>query len=336
MFRSAFALVSIALLGSCSRSAAAYEDPLHAPRGLESASPVVPADNQPSVAKVELGKQLFFDPRLSASGKTSCSSCHLPEKAFTDGLATSTKDDGKKNTRNSPTMHNVGYLDRLYWDGRAKSLEANVLAAWQKQLCADSKLVAGKIAEVKGYEGAFREAFGGPASEDTITKALASFLRCLYSADSAYDRFVAGDKAALNDAQQKGLELFTGKAGCVTCHTVPLFTDRQFHNIGVGSGAATPDVGAAAKNAFDDPAKTGAFKTPSLRDVAKTAPYFHDGSVATLAEAVKFMAGGGTENPHRDPQLVDRKLTDAEQAQLVAFLESLTGNTKFTAPVLPK
>lgn len=311
-------------------------DPLQAPRGLESAVLVPAPDNALTAAKFELGKQLFFDPRLSGSGTMSCSSCHLPEKAFTDGNAVSKKDDGKDNTRNSPTMHNVGYYERLYWDGRAKGLEANIGAAWKAQLAGNATETVKRLSAVPAYTKAFQDAFGGPASEDTIVKAVASFLRALRSGDSAYDRAQGGKKDALNDKAQKGMALFNGKAGCVVCHTPPLFTDRLFHNTGIGMQAEKPDVGAASDKALNDPTKTGAFKTPTLRDVAKTAPYFHDGSVKTLAEAVKHMASGGQKNPHLDPLLLDRALTDDEVGEIVAFLESLNGNQTWTAPQVPK
>ncbi len=306
------------------------------PRGLESATLVASADNPLTSAKAELGKQLFFDPRLSGSGSMSCSTCHLPEKAFTDGNAVSKKDDGKDNTRNSPTMFNVGYLERLYWDGRAKGLEANVGAAWKAQIGGKPEEAAKKLADVPAYAKAFQAAFGEPPSEKTVVFALASFLRALRSGDSAYDRWQADKKNALPEAAQKGHDLFMGKAGCVVCHTPPLFTDRVFHNVGIGMQAEKPDVGAASDKALNDPTKTGAFKTPTLRESAKTAPYFHDGSAKTLTEAVKFMASGGHKNPHLDPLMLDRGLTDDEVAQIVAFLETLNGKHDWTPPVVPK
>lgn len=309
---------------------------LEAPLGLGGVELVANADNPLTEAKAALGKQLFFEPRLSGSGKTSCSSCHLPEKAFTDGRQYSPKDDGKLNSRNSPTMYNVGYLERLYWDGRAKGLEANVLAAWKAQTGADPAVVAERLTAVPEYKQAFADAFGAAPSPDNIVQALASFLRALRSGDSAFDRFQAGDKTALSEAQQKGWELFMGKAACAVCHTPPLFMNKNYHNVGIGMSAEKPDVGANAANALGDAAKPGAFKTPTLREIAKTGPYFHDGSVATLRDAVKLMASGGLDNPHKDPLLVDRKLSDAEIDQLTAFLEALSGNQKFEAPTLPK
>lgn len=330
-------LLSLFAVAACSSEAAqAKPDPLQAPKGLAAATLVTPADNPLTLAKAELGKQLFFDPRLSGTGNMSCSTCHPPEKAFADGAVTSKKDDGSMNTRNTPTMFNVGYLERLYWDGRAKTLEANVAAAWKAQMGGKPEEVAKKLAAVTEYAAAFQAAFGAPPSEDTIAKALASFLRTLRSGDSPFDRWRSKDESAISDAAKKGAELFMSQ-GCGTCHVEPLFTDRQFRNVGIGmKGDKAADVGAAGEKAFNDPTKTGAFKVPSLRDVAKTAPYFHDGSVATLKEAVTLMASGGIDNKYKDPQLLPRKLTPEQIDQLVAFLESLTGRVEFTPPKLPK
>ena len=329
-------VVSFAAACSSDPAAAAQADIHKPPLGLASATLVASADNPLTAAKVELGKQLFFDARLSGTGKMSCASCHDPELAFTDGRAVSPKDDGVDNTRNSPTMYNVGYLERLYWDGRAKTLEGNVLAAWKAQMGGKPDEAASRLVAVPAYAKAFQDAFGAPPSEDTVVKALASFLRNLRSGDSAFDRWQAGQKDAIGEAARKGHDLFTGKAGCVVCHTPPLFTDRLFHNVGIGMQKEKPDVGAGGEKALNDATKTGAFKTPTLRNVAKTAPYFHDGGTKTLAEAVKLMASGGLKNPHLDPLLLDRGLTDEELGQLVAFLETLTGNQPWTAPQVPK
>ncbi|MFO1077540.1 MAG: cytochrome c peroxidase [Planctomycetota bacterium] len=326
------------LLGaSCSKEAgAAGKNPLQPPLGLESLQLVDAAADPLTEAKFELGKQLFFDPRLSGTGKTSCSSCHLPEHAFTDQRQFSPKDDGKLNTRNSPSVMNTGYLERLYWDGRAQGLANNVLAAWKGQIGGKPEEVATALTANAEYKKAFESAFAAAPSQDTIVRALVAFLRGLRSGDSAFDRFTAGKKDAMSEQAQKGWALFNGKAACTTCHTVPLISDRDFHNVGIGSQAEKPDVGAGGEKALNDPAKTGAFKTPSLRDVAKTAPYFHDGSVATLKEAVTLMAGGGIDNPHKDAKLAKHELTAEEIDQIVAFLECLTGNVPFTAPKLPQ
>lgn len=316
-------------------ASAAEENAVKAPLGLDGVE-LAASDDELTAEKYELGKQLFFDTRLSGTGKTSCSSCHLPEHAFTDQRPVSPKDNGKLNSRNSPTMYNVGYLTELYWDGRAKGLDNNVMAAWTGQVGGKPDEVAKALGEIEGYKTAFQEAYGAAPSPSNINQAMASFLRGLRSGDSAYDRFEAGQTDALSEAAQKGLELFKVKAGCMTCHTMPLFTDRMYHNVGIGMTAENPDLGAGAKKSFDDAEKNGAFKTPTLREIAKTGPYLHDGSATSLRDVVKIMAGGGIANANKDPLMIDRKLTDEEIDQLVAFLESLSGNQQFTKPTLPQ
>jgi len=335
MFRCAFVpvLAAAAVTGACSHKA----DPLAPPLGLEKLELVVQANDPLTVDKAELGKMLFFDPRLSGSGKMSCATCHPPAKAWADGERFSIKDDGKPNTRNTPSVFNTGYLkDGLYWDSRAPTLEANVLAAWKNQMSGKTDEVGKALAAVPGYATMFQKAFGAPPGEDTIKRGLAAFLRTLRSGDSAYDRYQSGETAALTTDQMAGLGLFTSK-GCNVCHQPPLFTDGGHHIVGAGAETDHPDPGYGGEKSHNDPKQIGAFKPPSLRNVARTAPYFHDGSVANLRDAVKFMAGGGKESPQRDPLLKDQKLTDKEIDQLVAFLESLSGNdAAFTAPAVPQ
>jgi cytochrome c peroxidase len=331
-------LTSIPLLplfaGCSSEDAQANSNPLLPPLGHEEAKLVPAPENELTAEKAQLGKQLFFDKRLSGSGSMGCVDCHYPDQAFTDGIAFSTKDGGGKNSRNAPTMFNVGYYPELYWDGRKTGLESNILAAWTGQLAGKPDEVAGRLNGVAAYKTQFQQAFGGEANEQRIVQALASFLRTLRSGNSAYDKFVDGDKGAMSDAAQKGYALFSSK-GCQLCHTPGLFTDLKYHNVGIGMKAEQPDVGRLAVEK-DNAAMTGAFKTPTLRDVARTAPYGHDGSVATLREMVKLMGAGGIDNPHKDPLLQNQSLSDAEIDQLVAFLESLNGDVPWKAPDVPK
>lgn len=328
------AVFLLCISAACSKQAPV--DPLAVPLGLADARLVVPADDPLTAAKAALGKQLFFDPRLSGSGSMSCATCHPPERGWADGQRFSKKDDGTLNTRNTPSMYNVGYLDKLYWDGRAATLEKNVVAAWKAQMGGKPEEVAKKLAAIPDYQKQFEQAMGGPPGEETIARALAAFLRTVRSGDSPFDRWQAGKSDAIPADAQRGYELFLGKAGCNICHQAPLFTDRTFHNAGIGMAAEKPDVGAGGEKALNDPKLLGAFKTPGLRGVAKTAPYFHDGSVANLKDAVKLMASGGLPHANKDPLLADRGLSDAEIGQLVAFLESLTSTERFEAPVLPK
>jgi cytochrome c peroxidase len=304
-----------------------------APKGIPY-DPPPSADNPWSPEKAALGKQLFFDKRLSKDGSASCESCHYHDKGWTDNLPFSTKVGGEVNTRNTPSLYNVGYQNAFYWDGRAPSLEANVAAAWKSQLGADPAVVATAIDAIPGYHDAFQKAFNGPASADTIPKALASYLRTLVSGDSAWDRYEAGDATAVSPDAIAGYKIFTTKAQCVLCHVPPLYTDGLFHNIGIEAGKAKPDV--ARFKVTNDPKDTSAFKTPSLRAAARSFPYFSDGSAATLEDAVKFMAGGGKPDPNLDQRLKPANLTDAEIKQVVAFLQAL-GDTpdQLEKPTLP-
>lgn len=345
-----FLLLVPALLFSACGDKAAAGLTLDLPAGLKKAKLTAPpADNPLTLAKAELGKVLFFDPRLSASGKSSCSTCHLPEKAWTDGKDFSPKDNGTLNTRNTPTMLNVGFQTKWYWDGRASTLEANVRAAWEAQMQAKPDEVAKTLAGVAGYKELFQKAFDAEPTGDNISQALASFLRVLNSGNSPFDQFLAGNQDALSNEAKMGYELFTGAAACTACHQIqpePLFIDRQFRNIGLEAGKEKRDLGAYGVKdkvpEFADAKKfTSAFKVPSLRNVELTAPYFHDASAKTLKDAVKFMAGGGkADGEFKDPGLLDKiaeaKLRDSDLDNLVAFLKALTDNPKFEAPKIPQ
>jgi len=316
--------------------------------GLQDQPMAVPADNPITPEKVVLGKQLFFDTRLSKTGKLSCESCHHPENGWTSGKALTAKFDGSMNTRTTPTMHNVGYLPALYWDGRGKSLEGVATAAWKGQMGGDPDQVAMKLNEIPGYKDAFQKAMGGPATGDGIAKALATFMRTIKSHDSPWDRYEAGDKAAVSEDVVKGFDVFThqNKANCTLCHLPPLYTDTLFHNVGIGTDKPMPDKGRgkiledAAKTAGtkDDKAAEmmGAFKTPTLRGVTEAAPYFHDGRAKTLEEAVDLMLKGGIANDNLDPKLKRRNVSPTERTQLIAFIKSLTPEPKpFEKPILP-
>ena len=309
----------------------------------------IPESNPLSDAKVALGRQLFFDPRLSVDKSRACYSCHKKEDGTGghDPLAVGAKD--KQLTRHSPALWNVAYLSKLYWDGRSDSLEALALAAWaggnmgvgQDKL--DEK--AKEIGKIAAYKKQFDQAFPGQGvTKETISQALASYERTLICNDTAFDKFAKGDKAALSATQKQGLELFMGKAGCVTCHTPPHFSlayfskDAAFFNIGIGvKDRAEEAVDPGRMNVTKNAADWAAFKPPSLRGVAKSPPYFHDGSVAKLEDAVRFMASGGYKNKNSTPLLSDKKLTDAEIGLIVDFLSSLNCPDQAIAePKLPK
>lgn len=307
------------------------------PKGLAPLTLTKHEHNPTTMDKAALGELLFFDTRLSDSGTFACVNCHLPDKGWTDGLKLSPKFNGKLNSRHSPTLYNVGFALDWYWDGRMDTLEKQILAAWTGQAGATPEQIATKLAEVPTYKEMFEKAFGEGPTPDNIPMALASFLRVKLSVgDAPWDRYQAGDKSAVSEDAIKGYAIFTEKAKCVVCHAPPLFTDMKYHNIGVGyEGAEEPDVGRFKVS--QNEAETGAFKTPGLRNVTLTAPYFHDGSADTLDAAVDFMLAGGyrENNKHIDPLLQPVQLTGEERKQLMAFIESLTETQDYTPPALP-
>lgn len=307
------------------------------PIGLAKLKLTAHPQNPTTAAKVALGEQLFFDTRLSDDGKFACVTCHLPEMGWTDGKKLSEKHNGKLNKRHSPTMYNVGYALDWYWDGRKKTLEDQIFAAWTGQVGATPDKIAAALAAVPAYKDAFQKAFNETPNKDNIPKALASFLRItLRSGNAPWDRYEAGDKTAVSEDAIKGQAIFAGKAKCVVCHAPPLYSDMKYHNIGVGyKDVKTPDVGRFKVS--QNVAETGAFKTPGLRNVTKSAPFFHDGSASTVEEAVDFMLAGGhrANNDHIDPLLTPVTLTDDERKQLLTFIESLTEDAKYTPPKLP-
>lgn len=307
------------------------------PLGLAGFTLKAPENNPDTPEKVALGKLLFFDTRLSDNGALACVTCHLPEKSWTDGKKLSTKADGKDNTRHSPSLYNVGYATEWYWDGRMATLEAQILAAWKGQMGATPEAVVAKLERVPEYRVRFKRAFNQGPTPENIPMALASFLRIeLRAGDSAWDQYKAGDGRAVSDDAVAGYKIFTEKAGCAVCHAPPLYTDMAYHNVGIGYRPGDkPDEGRFATSKNE--AEKGAFKTPGLRGIERSAPYFHDGSVATLEEAVDFMLAGGHRegNPNIDPRLKPVELTEEERAQLLAFIRSLAPTRPYEPPMLP-
>ncbi len=296
---------TVAVLAAASPAARAEvaSFPVKMPLGLDADLLMVPEDNPITAAKVELGKLLYFDGRLSRDGTVSCATCHDPAKGFTDQARVSTGVDGKTGTRNAPTVVNTAFNIFQFWDGRAPSLEAQAKGPIENpvEMATTHAAVVTKIAAVAGYKPHFRAAFGGEeVTIDRIAQAIASFERTVLSGNSAWDRHVARDATALSPAAVRGLELFEGKALCTRCHVGFNLTDGLFHNLGVGMTAEKPDLGRFGVT--KDKQDTGAFKTPTLRDIQRTAPYMHDGSMATLEEVVDFYDRGGEPNPWLDPK----------------------------------
>lgn len=335
-FGSTFLLLTI--LYGCSRQpeTAQFKPevlPLPAQLTTYEAMPI-PDDNPMTTEKVALGRQLFFDERLSGDGSRSCYSCHVCEKGLTDGLPKSVGAFGKMLPRSSPTLWNIGYHTEFYWDGRSDSLEKQAHAAWTgANMGAKAEEIAQKLNAISGYRLQFQQVFSSEATPDNIVKAIAAYERTIISGDTKWDRFRAGDQSALNESEQRGWEVFQ-QAKCTNCHDGVLFTDQQYHNVGIGMDQEAPDIG--RHKVTSRPEDTGAFKTPTLRDIAKSAPYFHDGSVATLEEAVDLMLAGGKDNPHLDRKnLVKQTITTEQRADLLNFLRALNVDCNLTKPALP-
>jgi cytochrome c peroxidase len=296
----------------------------------------IPADNPQTEAKISLGKQLYFDGRLSADGKISCATCHSPKMGWAGHDATDTGINGRVGDRNSGTVTNSGYMKFQFWDGRATSLEEQALGPIANPVEMGETLenVVRKLNAIPGYRKQFEEVFKTEVTADGIGKAIAAFERTIVSGPSPYDRYVAGDSKAMSESAVRGMGIFNGKGHCTACHDDPVFSDQSFHNLGVGAKAAKPDVGreAVTKN----PADRAKFKTPGLRNVALTYPYMHDGKTATLEAVVEFLDKGGVPNQNLDPLIMPLKLTADERKDLGAFLKALTGpEPMMAAPKLP-
>lgn len=271
------------------------------PLGLDLYMPV-PEDNPITQEKIEIGRRLFFDRRLSRSGSIACASCHDPDRAFSDQRPLAVGVFGRVGRRHAPALINRGYGRAFFWDGRIKTLEEQVLKPIQ-----DPNEMDLTLEEASARVG---------LSADAISRALASYIRSILSADSPYDRFINGNGSALSLEQQAGLQIFRGRGNCVACHAGPTLTDEQFHNTGV-----------AWRNGFlaDEGRERGTFKTPTLREVAATAPYMHDGSIATLEDVVEFYDAGGRQNPHLDVEIRPLHLTQDQKRALLGFLKSFSG-----------
>ncbi len=324
--------------------------------------PEIPEDNPPTAAKVELGKKLYFDTRISTDGTVACATCHDPRNAFADGRGakTSAGVGGALGTRNSPTVLNAAFLSEQFWDGRAATLEAQAVQPLINPIehgFTDHAAVVARIEELGDYGPLFSAAFGSAdITIERVGHAIASFERTLISLEAPFDRFLAGDAKAVSEGAKRGWALYNGKARCNNCHgyieVFPLFTDELYHNIGVGvknvdfaavakkaaaavtAGESVDGLGLAAEEASElgrfmvtgEPKDLGAFKTTQLRNIARTAPYMHDGSEATLRDVIEFYDRGGNDNPYLDGGIRPLGLTDQEKADLVELLETFTSD----------
>ncbi len=291
-----------------------------------------PDDNLYSSAKAELGRLLYFDKRLSSDNTVSCASCHAPSKGFTDGAPVSTGINGQKGGRSAPTVINRAYSTRQFWDGRAPSLEAQAVGPIANPIemtnlkteKAAHGAVVDRLKKIKGYRDRFNKAFGTTNfTIDHVGKAIATFERTVLSGNAPYDRYINGDKKALNASQTRGFNIFFKKAACDSCHLGFNFTDGSFENIGIGTDKPKPDLGRFLVTGKE--ADKGAFKTPTLREIEHTGPYMHDGRFKTLEQVVEFYDKGGIKNPQLDRRLKPLKLTKQDKKDLVAFLKALSG-----------
>ncbi len=290
-----------------------------------------PADNPPTAAKIRLGRRLFLDGRLSSSGDLSCATCHQPEQGFTSNdTRTAVGNHGKVLRRNSPSLFNVAFAAPFFHDGRQPELDQQpleVLVDPDEMAFPSLDAMVARVKSLPEYESLFEEAFEAPPSSQSIGQAFGSYLRTLLSENSPFDRwYFGGDTDAVAPAAKRGFFLFFGGAGCVECHRITqeaaLFTDHAFHNTGVAREGS--DLGRF--EVTRDPAHRWQFKTPILRNVTLTAPYMHDGSLATLHEVVDFYNRGGFLSEGIDPRIQPLGLSEQEEADLVEFLESLTGD----------
>ncbi len=331
--------VCMAMLISCQKqqSVAGFQpEVLPLPAQLTTYEPMpIPADNPMTPEKVALGRQLFFDERLSGDGSKSCYSCHVCEKGLTDGLAKAVGAFNKQLPRSSPTLWNIGYHKEFYWDGRSPSLEKQAMAAWTgANMGAKADEIAAKLNALQDYRAQFQKVFGSDATPDNIVKAIAAFERTIISGDTAWDRYRAGNTSAMNESAVRGWNIFQA-IKCTNCHDGVLLSDQQYHNVGIGMDQKEPDVGRF--KVTNKPEDTGAFKTPTLRDIAESAPYFHDGSAATLEEAVDIMLGGGKDNKYLDKKnLEKRNLVPGQREDLLSFLRALDVDCQLKKPPLPQ
>ncbi len=326
-------LLVVAMFAAVSTMAAADLE-LKSPLGLPKMR--IPADNPLTAEKVALGKQLYFDPRLSGDNTVSCASCHDPKQGWSNGQRFATGVRDQQGGRSAPTIVNAGYGYFQFWDGRAQYVEGQALGPIQNPIEMDMTLptLVEKLNAIAGYQSQFQAVFGAPATPETIAKAIGAFERTILSGDSPYDRFKAGDKSALSQQAQRGLDVFFNKAQCSACHSGPTFSDGGFHNIGVGMDDASPDAGRAAISKLIG--DTGSFKTPALREIGRTAPYMHDGRLATLEDVVHYYDQGGTPNPYLDEEIRPLHLTGDQQADLVVFLKEGLASASYPEIEPPK
>jgi cytochrome c peroxidase len=332
------------------------------PLGLQALTPkiYVPVSNPITKGKYELGRQLYFDPRVSLDSTVSCATCHNPAKGWTDGMAVSLGISGQAGSRSAPSVLNTAYGKTMFWDGRAPSLEGQAQGPVQNPIEMGKqsyKEIVDRLRKIPGYVEQFQKVFGTNVNLDAMAKAIATFERvAALSGNSKYDKYNAGDNKAMSESEKRGMVLFglrlntddefkpevvLQKAKCTQCHAGFNFTNEQFHNLGIGWDEKTGKFADLGRWAIDpigakSDANLGAFKTPTVRDVEHNAPYMHDGSLATLEDVVEHYDKGGTPNPSLDIDIKKLGLTAQEKKDVVAFMKALSGEAKKLDEILPK
>jgi cytochrome c peroxidase len=291
-----------------------------------------PDDEAPSKQEVELGKILFFDNRLSINDQQSCATCHNPDLGFGDAVAAGSGTMGGSLGRNTPHIYNLAWGSIFMWDGRKPSLESQALGPIEAagEMNMPLNVLLPKLNAVPFYQQQFEAVYGSSiVTKENLGKALAAFERTIISDNSAFDKYIAGNKNAMSPAAVRGLALFETKANCVKCHDGVNFTDDSFHNIGIKGNDQGRDV------IVSSPGMKGAFKTPGLRNTLLTSPYMHDGSLASLEEVIRFYNRGGDDEQGRSKLIEPLKLNELEIQQLVAFLGALTDPVVIERPSIP-
>ena len=305
---------------------------LKIPLGLDSLTLFIPEDNPLTIEKIKLGRKLFFDERLSVDGTVSCATCHNPLLGFADGRSVAVGIEGLEGPRSTPAIINRLFSEGQFWDGRALSLEDQVLGPIENPIEMNNPLenVVKTLNADESIRNEFQKVFGTDVTVEGLQKAIASFERILLSGESSFDKFMAGDKKALSESARNGFLLFKSeKVNCITCHKGTNFTDELFHNSGVGMDLEKPDLGRFVETKNDT--DYGRFKTPTLRDIARTSPYMHNGSLRSLREVVDFYNQGGIKNDNLSIHLKPLNLTEQEKENLIEFMRSLTGENPLSA-----
>ena len=318
--------LTILLFGFSCKNVSETKIDLILPIGLDTLESFIPENNPLTIEKVKLGKKLFFDKNLSINKTIACADCHDPVKGFADGHSVAIGVDSLTGSRSTPPIINRLFSKLQFWDGRAASLEDQAFGPIKNPIEMNNSVenVLGYLKSDATYKHDFKEAFEDGITKVNIEKAIASFERTLLSGNSKFDKYMTGNKKAMSKSAIRGLELFNSKdVNCIACHGGQNFTDEKFTNTGIGSEKEDPDLARYTVSKIDS--NKLAFKNPTLRDIARTAPYMHDGSLKTLREVIDFYADGGIKNLHLSKKIKKIELSEQDKKDLIEFMRSLSG-----------